>query len=142
MQDFVKKNKAQSSIEFLLIFAFLIAILLSVSFIVFHKSNSVLDAQNDFEADGLLKEVANKINTVFIEESGFSMNITIPETISGEDYNFSIVGGANLLRLSIFEKTYDMLLVTEDVVDINKLNNKNGKYLLKNIDSIVYIIDI
>ena len=130
------ERKAQSSVEFLLIFIFLLIALLVMSLITFQKSSNILSEQKDYEANEFLREVADKINMVFIEGDGFCMNITLPDTVLEYEYSFLLEG--NKLRLSVFGKVYEKPLATKDVVGINNLNSK-GMHKLQNKGGTVLI---
>ena len=135
MENIVKNKKAQSSIEFLIIFVFLIMMLVTMSYVAFQKSNNILNNQREYEADRVLKDIVNKINTVFIEGYGFSMNVMLPETIVGHGYVLEIED--NRLKLIIFERVFERLLVTENVIGIDNL--EGGVLLLQNVDGTIII---
>ena len=131
--QFNKKSKAQTSMEFLAIFIFLLLILVAMSYVSFYKSIDILESRKYFESNNLLKKTADKINIVFIEGSGFSMNTTLPLSVYGQNYTFDIVG--NVLKLNVFNRTYDKLLVTENIIGVPH----QGLNVLENIENVIVI---
>lgn len=122
-------RKAQTSVEFLIIFVFLLTALATMSYISFQKSNDILENQKALEAEKTLRTISDKINIVFIEGYGFSMNVTLPQKVYAEDYTFELY--ENRLTINIFNASYRRLLATENITGlpqpgINVLENVNG----------------
>jgi len=125
----MKRRRGQSSMEFLAMLVFLMIALVTVSYSILFKSTAIIDTQREMEANRLLKNAADKINTAFIEGDGFSINVTLPYRIYEEDYYIETSG--NQIRITAFNKTYDRFMVTGNITGsfqggLNRLENING----------------
>ena len=132
---YANDRKAQSSVEFLIIFAFLMFFLCILGVMSFQKSNLILETQKDIEAENFLKVISDKINMVSIEGSGFSTNLTIFPRIYDSNYTLNI--NRNRLELNVFGRFYDKFVLTENITGtlkpgVNTLQNINGIIVITN----------
>ncbi len=121
--------KAQASVEFILIFTILLVALIMGFLINFSKTQEISQSQIKLEADKILIQASNIINTVYIEGPGFTTNTTLPQTILGINYSIQIDNNRLLLFCgsSIFSKP----LLTRDVTGTigpgqNRVENSEG----------------
>jgi len=108
--------RAQTGLEFMVLFGiFLVAILIMV-FVVWGYILDINVSTIDLHANMLLDTVSNKVDTVFLEGHGFSINLTMPETLWDMDYSAEINGGFVFLNLS--SRMYTKRLITKNVTDV------------------------
>jgi len=105
--------KAQASAEFVLIFMFLLAALVIGVMMSYNKTYEVSQSQIRLESDKILIKAANSINTAYLEGSGFSINITLPETLLGLNYSMQIDNNRVLLFYN--NMTYSKSLLTRNI---------------------------
>ena len=122
-------RKAQASIEFLILFVlFLIAVTFAMAVSV-NRSHVISNAQQDLEAGRVLGSMAGKINIAYLEGDGFSMNLTLPESILRKDYDVEIQSNEVILRIG--SRTYVDYILTTNVTGsfrkgTNTIANRNG----------------
>lgn len=121
--------KAQSAIEFMMIFVLFLAALSVGLFISWQKTGEVASSTIDAKALETLNLVASKIDTVFLEGPGFSTNLTLPEAILGTNYSIITQPGAALLYLS--GRSYFDTILPRNVTGtphpgVNTLMNEGG----------------
>ncbi len=105
--------KAQIAFEYMFIFAiFMAAIIIGAAF-AYTKSLEVESYRTNLEVDGLLTQVSDKINTVWLEGQGFSSNITVPETVADYSYTLNVTG--NYLLLTVIEQDFIRPIITNNV---------------------------
>lgn len=125
--------KAQIAMEFLFIFMiFLLAIGIGL-FIFWENTQKVNQYKIDLEIEKLLNLISNKINTVYLEGDGFSMNLTIPEKVLGMNYSLNI--SLNFILLNFSDNIYSKQLLTQNISG----ELKKGKNLLSNVDKDIII---
>ena len=126
-------SKAQASMEFMLIFIILL-IVLSVAIITnLEKITEITSAKTQKDIQSTLSKSATTINTVFLEGDGFSINLTLPETISGYDYE--MLTDSNYLIIEFQNSTYSEKLLTANITGVfskgtNKIKNEGGRILI------------
>lgn len=125
--------KAQVAIEFMIIFG---TFLIALSFIVLAAWNNIVNIDKssiDFEANRILNLVSNRINTVYLEGHGFSINLAVPEKIGV--YNYTIEIEENNLWLTVNQISYSRRLLTPNITGsiekgTNTLENVNGEIVI------------
>lgn len=125
----VKKIKAQTATEFLVIFMIFIAVLTIASFYSLQRVHSVVIYRTEFEATKVLNDVSNKIDIAFLEGDGFMINASLPESILGHDYEITIT--ENVITLTTDNVTYSRILLTQNITGSivkgqNLIYNNNG----------------
>ncbi len=125
--------KAQASVEFVLIFMFLLVALIIGFMISFSKTNEVSQSQIKLEADRILIQASNTINTVYLEGPGFSTTVTLPQTILGLNYSMQI--DSNRLLLFCNNKIFSKPILTRNVTGNiipgpNLMENSAGEVLV------------
>jgi len=125
--------KAQTGIEFMILFGIFLAAILIMVFVVWGYISDIGTSTVDLHADTFLDKIAGKIDTVFLEGHGFSLNLTLPEKLYGMNYSVRIKNGFILLNLT--DRIYTRRLVTRNVTGELKV----GKNILENVDGIVVI---
>lgn len=121
--------KGQVAIEFMIIFIFMLLLMIGAVAIANKKTLETHSETMDLEAEKVLYKVSSAVNTAYIEGDGFKLNFTLPESISGADYNINISSMA--LWLSMNAKTYAGNLLTDDIVGElvygpNTVENRGG----------------
>ena len=125
--------KAQVAIEFMIIFGvFLVAITVTV-LAAWNSMANTNKSSIDFEANGILNTISNKINTAFLEGHGFSTNLTIPENIM--NYNYTLTREGNMMWLNIENLVYSRRLLTNNITGnfdkgVRMLENVNGEIVI------------
>jgi hypothetical protein len=126
-------SAAQSSIEFMVVMAIFLAILLVGIVVSLQKTEEINSAQAEFEARKVLTDIETKLHTVLIGGSGFSTNLTIPHTLLGA--NYSLTMQENILYLELFNVTY---IEITDVTNVSGTPTK-GVNVLENINGVITI---
>lgn len=121
--------KVQVSIEFMIIFAgFLVAMIL-VTVGSWNNLANINDSSIDFEARKIIGLAADRINTAYLEGDGFSINLSLPETIINRNYTLYAEG--TLLWLEVNGDSFHRTLLTDNITGnlsagINRLSNVEG----------------
>jgi hypothetical protein len=105
--------RGQSAFEFMFIFGIFLAALILGTWISWSKVAEVNLYQKNLEIDDLLRTVAEKVDTAWIEGKGFSTNVTIPHKVAGTDYtlNFS----SNFIYITIGEEHCMKTIITQNL---------------------------
>jgi hypothetical protein len=126
-------RKAQIATEFIVIFSiFLVAMIL----IVLAVWNNIANAEKstiDFEANRILGLASGRINTAYLEGSGFSIGLAIPEKIGVYDYVLQFDGST--LWLYAGGVSYPGKLLTPNITGTlakgeNTITNSNGMIVI------------
>ena len=125
-----RRLKAQSSVEFMLIFIFFTAVLTIAIMVTSQQIGVALESQLRVESEKIINNVASKINIAYLEGPGFSINLTLPQRILSYNYYTSIY--LNRVLLNVENELYHELILTQNVT--GKLNLTYGHYLVENIN--------
>jgi hypothetical protein len=128
-----QERKAQSAIEFMLVFVFLMAILAIATTISWIRIYGAGQAQKDLEISKVLNDVTNKVNIAYLEGHGFTINATLPEEIMKNDYEMGIEG--TYLVITFDNKTYLKSMLTRNIVG----NLRKGSNVITNDNSVIKI---
>ncbi len=130
--------KAQSAMEFLIIFMIFVAALAIIAAITLNKTREISTATIELETKKILNEISDKINIVFLEGHGFSTNITVSEKIFSRNYTIWIA--SNNVYLQLDGTVYAGTILTRNVTitDPGGLLEK-GEHTLRNENGIVVI---
>lgn len=128
--------KSQVSTEFMAIFIIFIIALTVAVYAGLINTKEITKAKKDLEAQEFIFDIAETINTVYLEGDGFSMNLTLPERISGLQYSVFI--DSNYLLLNLSGNFYQQLLLTKNISGvlkpgINFLKNHNGTIVITQV---------
>jgi len=126
-------KKAQISLEFMFIFALFLAALTVVAVSVMQSSQSVFDSRLGLEAENEISLAKSKLDTAFLEGSGFSTNLTLPQKIMGLDYSVAIADGFILVEVS--NQTYSATLLARNITG----SLRKGENRLANINQEIVI---
>jgi len=90
---------------------------------------NINDANTDFEARKMIDLAADRMNTAYLGGDGFSINLSLPETIMNQNYTLYPEG--TLLWLEVNGNSFHRVLLTDNITgDIspgkNNLRNVNG----------------
>src|SRR4030042_3517011 len=110
MDSRARGRAGQVSAEFMLIFVFFVAVLTVVLVAVLQNTQDVYSSTLDLEAESTLSMVKSKLDTAFLEGSGFSTRFTLPETLMS--FNYSINISSSFLVLEANNRSYSNLLLT------------------------------
>jgi len=100
-----KKNRAQTSIEFMLIIALVMFIFFGLSMFLANKYNQIKETNNDRAAESLIKLIKTEIDTARSSENGFSYYFDIPTTLNGMNYSITIENN-HILIIDFAGKAY------------------------------------
>ncbi len=125
--------KAQVAIEFMLIFG---VFLLGITIVALAAWNNIANAEKssmDFEARRILNLISGRINTVYLEGHGFSIDLVVPEKIGVSDYAITI--DENTLWLELNGVSYTSKLLASNITGSiekgeNTVTNVNGVVVL------------
>ena len=125
--------KAQASLEFMFIFMLFVAALTIVAVYVSQGTQSVFSSRLDLEAEGVMSLVKGKLDTAYLEGSGFSTNLTLPQEIIGFDYSVNVTNGFVLIEIN--NQTYSKALLSRNITGFlrkgeNRLENINQEIVI------------
>ena len=129
--------KAQVTIEFIMIIAVIMLVMASVTVMTSNNIRHLDRMSISMEAEKMLDTTASKINTAFLEGSGFSMTMEMPHKVVNRDYTVMVSG--NYLLLTIEETSFEKPLLTNNVTQgyiqpgFNAVQNKNGGVVITQI---------
>jgi len=127
-------SKAQSSIEFIIIFALLLLILVIGATAASVRIYGISIANKELEVSKVLDEVSGKLNLAFLEGDGFRIEMTVPKKILSQNYTINIY--KNNIVLWFENSTYSSLLMTENITG----SLEKGLNILTNVDGGIVII--
>ena len=127
------RRKAQSSIEFILIFSLLLTILAIGATVAWVRIYGITNANQNLEIDKILDDTSSKIDLAFLEGDGFSINLEIPQVIFGQNYTIDIYDNNVVIIFS--NSTYSKHTLTENITGtlkkgFNKIINRDGEILI------------
>ena len=130
------KHSGQSAMEFIMIFTLLIAALCVAAWVSLERTREMNAAKIQLEANNMLNDVSEKINTAFLEGSGFSVRLNLPEKLLGRDYLIQVY--SNYVYLDFAGTTYVKQLLTKNITGSfvngeNTVRNKNGIIMIGNL---------
>lgn len=115
------------------IFGIFLVAIMTLVFVVWDYVLDINVSTIDLNANSFLDVVSGKVDTVFLEGSGFSANLTLPEKIFGMNYSLNIRNG--FLFLNISSRIYTKRLLTRNVTG----NIKKGYNIIENVNGVVVI---
>jgi hypothetical protein len=126
-------KSGQSSIEFVLIFSLLLAILAIGATAAWVKIYGVSEANKELEINKVLDETSGKINLAFLEGDGFSIGLKVPQNIFGQNFTINIYN--NNIVIYFANSTYSKSLLTENITGVmkkgqNTIKNRAGEILI------------
>lgn len=103
-------RKGQIALEFLLLTAFMIALLFGMFIIISNISESNITRQKILTLEDLGESVRNDIVLASEMENGFHRVINLPSKARGKEYTLSIEGGtSNYSYLVVASENYEVL---------------------------------
>jgi len=126
-------RKAQSSVEFMLIFMLLLLVLALAAWISGTKTTEINTIEKNLEIGRVLDDMKNTIDTVYIEGNGFSTQLEMPYKIY--DLNYTMMIYRNQVLIDVEGFTYSKVIMTYNVTG----NFSYGKNYLKNENGFVVI---
>jgi len=125
--------KAQVAIEFIIIFGLFLAATIVISIAAW---NNIVDEETtyiEFEASRIIDLASGRINTAYLEGSGFSINLVIPEKLGL--YNYTLQLDGNMIWLHALNVSYSRKLLTPNITGTlaageNKISNVNGTIVI------------
>lgn len=129
----LRSIKAQSSVEFMLIFILFMAILTVVVAAVLQNTQGIFSSTLDLEAENTLSLVKSRLDTAYLEGSGFSTNFTLPQTVMV--FNYSINISSKFLIMEVNNQTYSKILLTNSTAG----TLRKGENMVKNADGVLVI---
>lgn len=99
--------------EFIIILAFMMILLIGAAAIAFQKSVETEGERLGLEADRVLHEAASAINTAHIEGDGFRTSLFLPEAIGGR--NYTIKTSSTLIWMEVGGNFHSEIMLTGNV---------------------------
>jgi len=126
----LKKKKAQSSIEFLVLFTFILIFFTVFTIFIQARIAEAKEARNKDTVNELKEIVFNEIAIAEIMPINFTRNFTLPPTLEGNSYTINIYDGIELV-ISYKNTEYVFFFGRNLSADSNLTNRKNtiSKYL-------------
>jgi hypothetical protein len=126
-------KKAQGSVEFMILFIIFMSALSVALYISIERTQDLSRTEVELEANKLLNDVSNKINTAFLEGDGFLINLTLPGKVFGRDYVIGVY--SNYVRVEIDNVTYIKGLLTDNITGsletgTNLVENRKGAVVI------------
>ena len=125
--------KAQVSVEFMIIAILLLGTISTISVMSIIKSREIEIFNVRLEAENVLTNTANRINTVYLEGEGFIINVTLPQSIRG--FNYSVSTNSNFLVITVLTESFSRNLITNVTGNLAK-----GSNMLKNVNGEVRVL--
>ena len=129
-----RSRKAQASMEFMALFILFLLAITFAMYVSIQRSHVIADAQMSLESNRVLTSMTNKINTVFLEGDGFSMNVTIPERIYRINYTVSIRSNEVILRVdgsSFIEQVITNNITGSFDKGTSRISNKDNEIMVE-----------
>lgn len=126
--------KGQASAEFMIVLMLMVALLTVLSITSMIKTDEVSINNMQREAEDVLRNVGDKINTVYFEGDGFMTNVTIPDRILGFDYNISV--NSKFIIIEAGHQTFSKVLFANVT---NAGNFVKGTNNIKNVGGAIKI---
>ncbi len=129
-----RSRKAQASMEFMALFILFLLAITFAMYVSIQRSHVIADAQMSLESNRVLTSMTNKINTVFLEGDGFSMNVTIPERIYRINYTVSIRSNEVILRVdgsSFIEQVITNNITGSFDKGTSRITNKDNEIIVE-----------
>ncbi len=125
--------KAQVAVEFMIIFG---VFLIGITIVALAAWNNIANAEKtaiDFETNRILNLISSKINTAYLEGSGFSSGLSIPEKIGLNNYTLQLEN--NTLWLNVAGTSRSRKLLTTNISGTlawgdNMIENVNGMVVI------------
>ena len=129
-----RSRKAQASMEFMALFILFLVAITFAMYVSIQRSAVIADAQISLESNKVLTSMTNKINTVYIEGDGFSMNVTLPERIFKINYTVSINSNEVILRIdgsSFIEQVITNNITGSFEKGTSRVTNNNNEIIVE-----------
>lgn len=128
-----RRGKAQVSVEFMFIFVFFMAVLTVIMVAVLQNTQGVSSSRLGLEAENALSLVKSRLDTAFLEGSGFSTNFTLPQELM--DFNYSVSISSKFVVIEVNNQTYSKMLLTNSTAGTlrkgeNAVRNVNGQLVI------------
>ena len=124
---------SQAAIEFMLVLAVLIIVIIVALFFSWNKINEIRDLKIETEAGGVLANIKDAIEIAYIEGDGFAIMLSVPEKINSMDYSVKLEDG--LIILNISQRIYMKSVAVKNITG----NIKRGLNVIKNVNGSIVI---
>ena len=129
-----RSRNGQASLEFMALFVLFLVAITFAMYVSIQRSHVIGDAQMSLESNRVLTSMTNRINTVFIEGDGFSMNVTLPERIYKINYTVSINSNEVILRVS--GNSFIEQVITNNITGsfekgTSRITNRDGEIMVE-----------
>lgn len=91
---------AQAAVEFMIFFGVIMALIIAVTYNSHISVGQINIEKSTQNIQDDIESIKNRIDMVFLSGNGFSANISIPEMISGKDYEINITNGFLVINVS------------------------------------------
>lgn len=133
------KNKAQNSMEFVLLMSFMMLIFVIFFILVQGKLSSVYQEKNDAAAQQLENLIVNEIKLSETVHDNYYREFLLPTTLNSVSYNVSIMSGPGVSELVIKYVEKERVYFLETYVDrsstigigMNNISKVNGKIYIR-----------
>jgi hypothetical protein len=127
------EREAQSSVEFMLIFVLFMTIITVVVVAVLQNTEGIFSSTLGLEVENTLSLVKSRLDTAYLEGSGFSTNFTLPQTLMA--FNYSVNISSKFLIMEVNNQTYSKMLLTNSTTG----GLRKGENMVKNMDGVLVI---
>ncbi len=127
------KRRAQVSIEFLMVIAFMIMAFSVYFAYLSERSLKYADIEKKSTAESIAHYVAETLDSALLVGDGFSRVVELPPTIKGEDYSINITNGLVIVSFNEYV-VYSPTLVKSIVGTI-----KPGKNTISNVGGVIHV---
>ena len=124
---------SQAAIEFMLVLAVLIIVIIVALFFSWNKINEIRDLKIETEVSGVLANIKDAIEIAYIEGDGFAIMLSVPEKINSMDYSVKLEDG--LIILNISQRIYMKSVAVKNITG----NIKRGLNVIKNVNGSIVI---
>lgn len=124
----MKHRKAQSAIEFMIIFALFLAALTISFYYSWSRSTDISTAHIEIESQKVIDMITSKLDTAFLQGDGFSINMTVPEYAGSFDYSLHSEGSS--IWIEVNNRTFSGHILANNFTG----NLKKGRNLIRNVN--------
>lgn len=127
------RMKGQAATEFMVLFGMILILLLVIAYNTQRTVINIGSEKTSAKIDDTADTIMTMLDMVYLQGSGFSANITIPEDIEGLEYEISASDGFLLLNFTGDLK--GRRLMAENISG----TLSKGKNLVSNVDGVLVI---
>ncbi len=124
----MKRRKAQSAIEFMIIFGLFLTALTISFYYSWSRSADISTAYIEIESQKVIDMITSKLDTAFLQGDGFSINMTVPEYLGSLGYSLHSEG--NTIWINVNNRTFSGNILANNFTG----TLKKGRSLIRNVE--------